>query len=98
MILDSLSIQNKLFREYISLELQLREFDRCRKLYEKFLEFNPSNCTTWIKYCEMETILGDVDRARAIYELAISQHLLDMPEVLWKSYIDFEVGQVCRSE
>lgn len=85
--------KNKLFREYISLELQLREFDRCRKLYEKFLEFNPSNCTTWIKYCEMETILGDTDRARAIYELAVSQSLLDMPEVLWKSYIDFEIMQ-----
>jgi len=83
--------KNKLFREYISMELQLREFDRCRKLYEKFLEFNQSNCTTWIKYCEMETILGDIDRARAIYELAISQTLLDMPEVLWKSYIDFEI-------
>jgi len=85
--------KDKLFREYISLELQLREFDRCRKLYEKFLEFNQSNCTTWIKYCEMEAILGDIDRARAIYELAISQTLLDMPEVLWKSYIDFEVEQ-----
>lgn len=84
--------KNKLFREYISIELQLREFDRCRKLYEKFLEFNPSNCTTWIKYSEMETILGDVDRARGIYELAISQPLLDMPEVLWKAYIDFEIG------
>ncbi|XP_047138151.1 crooked neck-like protein 1 isoform X1 [Hydra vulgaris] len=85
--------KNKLFREYISLELQLREFDRCRKLYEKFLEFNPSNCTTWIKYAEMETILGDIDRARAIYELAICQSLLDMPEVLWKAYIDFEIAQ-----
>lgn len=84
--------KNKLFREYISIELQLREFDRCRKLYEKFLEFNPSNCTTWIKYSEMETILGDIDRARGIYELAISQPLLDMPEVLWKAYIDFEIG------
>jgi len=84
--------KDKLFREYISLELQLREFDRCRKLYEKFLEFNPSNCTTWIKYAEMETILGDIDRARAIYELAISQTMLDMPEVLWKAYIDFEIG------
>lgn len=27
--------KDKLFREYIELELQLREFDRCRKLYEK---------------------------------------------------------------
>ncbi|PNI39499.1 CRNKL1 isoform 5 [Pan troglodytes] len=85
--------KNKLFKVYIELELQLREFDRCRKLYEKFLEFGPENCTSWIKFAELETILGDIDRARAIYELAISQPRLDMPEVLWKSYIDFEIEQ-----
>ncbi|KAI5609422.1 crooked neck-like protein 1, partial [Silurus asotus] len=85
--------KNKLFKGYIELELQLREFDRCRKLYEKYLEYGPENCTTWIKFAELETILGDVERARAIYELAISQPRLDMPEVLWKSYIDFEIEQ-----
>lgn len=63
------------------MELQLREFDRCRKLYEKYLEFNPENCTTWIKFAELETILGDAERARAIFELAIGQPRLDMPEV-----------------
>ena len=41
--------KDKLFRGYIELEIQLREFDRCRLLYEKFLEFGPQNCTTWIK-------------------------------------------------
>uniref|UniRef100_A0A674ES99 Crooked neck-like protein 1 n=1 Tax=Salmo trutta TaxID=8032 RepID=A0A674ES99_SALTR len=85
--------KNKLFKGYIELELQLREFDRCRKLYEKYLEFAPENCTTWIKFSELETILGDTERARAIFELAIGQPRLDMPEVLWKSYIDFEIEQ-----
>ncbi|XP_018922161.2 crooked neck-like protein 1 [Cyprinus carpio] len=85
--------KNKVFKGYIELELQLREFDRCRKLYEKYLEFSPENCTTWIKFAELETILGDSDRARAIFELAIGQPRLDMPEVLWKSYIDFEIEQ-----
>ncbi|KAG8541974.1 hypothetical protein GDO81_027771 [Engystomops pustulosus] len=87
------SPKHKLFKGYIELELQLREFDRCRKLYEKFLEFAPENCTTWIKFAELETILGDTERARAVYELAIGQPRLDMPEVLWKSYIDFEIEQ-----
>ena len=45
------------------------------------------------QYAELETILGDSDRARAIFELAINQPKLDMPEVLWKSYIDFEIEQ-----
>lgn len=44
------------------------------------------------QYTELETILGDVDRARAIYNLAINQPKLDMPEVLWKAFIDFEIG------
>lgn len=35
-------------------------------------------------------MLGDTERARAIFELAISQPALDMPELLWKAYIDFE--------
>lgn len=73
--------KNKLLKGYIELELQLREFDRCRKLYEKYLEFSPENCTTWIKFAELETILGDIDRARGIFELAIGQPRLDMPEV-----------------
>ncbi|XP_076662703.1 pre-mRNA splicing factor crn [Andrena cerasifolii] len=85
--------RDKLYRGYIDLEIQLREFDRCRILYEKFLEFGPENCTTWMKFAELETLLGDVERARAIYELAISQPRLDMPELLWKSYIDFEIAQ-----
>ncbi|ELT94667.1 hypothetical protein CAPTEDRAFT_207252 [Capitella teleta] len=85
--------KDKLFRGYIDLEIQLREFERCRILYEKFLEFSPENCTTWMKYAELETILGDSPRARSIFELAIDQPKLDMPEVLWKAYIDFEIDQ-----
>jgi crooked neck len=85
--------RDKIYRGYIELEIQLREFDRCRILYEKFLEFNSENCITWMKFAELETLLGDTDRARAIYELAINQARLDMPELLWKSFIDFEVSQ-----
>uniref|UniRef100_A0A914CPJ0 Crooked neck protein n=1 Tax=Acrobeloides nanus TaxID=290746 RepID=A0A914CPJ0_9BILA len=85
--------KKKLFANYIDIELQLREFDRCRKLYEKFLEFSPDNSMTWIKFAELENLLGDVERARAIFQVAISQPALDMPEVLWKAYIDFEIEQ-----
>lgn len=83
----------KIFRGYIEMELQLLEFDRCRKLYEKFLEFNFANCNSWIKYAELEVVLGDTDRSRAIFELAINQPMMDMPELLWRAYIDFEMDQ-----
>ena len=72
----------KLFRTYIEIELGFREFDRCRKLYDKFLEYSPSDCNTWCRYAELETMLGDTNRARALYEIAINEEKLDMPEVI----------------
>lgn len=72
--------QNKVFDFYIDVELQLGNVDRCRALYERFLEWAPHNCGAWIKFAELERSLGETDRARAIFELAISQPLLDMPE------------------
>lgn len=80
----------KLFKEYIEMELSLKEFDRCRQLYQKFLEYDPSSCYAWMQYAKLETELGDDDRARAIYEMGVNQSELDMPELLWKSFIDFE--------
>ncbi|KAF7519568.1 hypothetical protein G7054_g13045 [Neopestalotiopsis clavispora] len=85
--------KDKLFRGYVDLEMKLYEFVRCRTLYEKHIEWNSTNCQTWIKFAELEQSLDDLDRARAIYELAIAQDTLDMPELLWKAYIDFEEGE-----
>ncbi|KAK2729911.1 pre-mRNA-splicing factor clf1 [Colletotrichum kahawae] len=82
--------KDKLFQGYIELELKLFEFLRCRTLYEKHIEWNPANCQTWIKFAELERGLDDLDRTRAIFELAVNQMVLDMPELLWKAYIDFE--------
>ena len=47
---------------------QLREFDRCRLLYEKYLEFNPANVYAWIKYAELEKLLEEVRRCACIGE------------------------------
>jgi crooked neck len=82
--------KDKLFKGYIELEIKLFEFVRCRTLYEKHIEWNSANCQAWIKFAELERGLDDLERTRAIFELAISQSVLDMPELLWKAYIDFE--------
>ncbi|TYG62145.1 hypothetical protein ES288_D07G204700v1 [Gossypium darwinii] len=54
--------KDKIFKKYIKIELQLGNIDRCRKLYEKYLE--------WSKYVELERSLAKTERARAIFELA----------------------------
>ncbi|KAH1080335.1 hypothetical protein J1N35_020096 [Gossypium stocksii] len=85
--------KDKIFKKYIEIELQLGNIDRCRKLYEKYLEWAPENCYAWSKYAELERSLAETERARAIFELAITQPALDMPELLWKAYIDFEISE-----
>ncbi|WMV20643.1 hypothetical protein MTR67_014028 [Solanum verrucosum] len=67
--------------------------DRCRKLYEKYLEWSPENCYAWSKFAELERSLYETERARAVFELAIDQPALDIPELLWKAYIDFEISE-----
>ncbi|OWZ22479.1 Pre-mRNA-splicing factor, Crooked neck [Phytophthora megakarya] len=83
--------KKKLFTSYIELELMMGEIDRCRKIYMRFLEFDAQNCETWQKYAMLERQVGEIERARAIYELATKQPVLDMPEMIWKHYIDFEI-------
>ncbi|KAK2810269.1 hypothetical protein Q5P01_000420 [Channa striata] len=89
--------KNKLLKGYIELELQLREFDRCRKLYEKYLEFMPENCTTWIKFAELETILGDVDRAHAFcFSRCLSENTVNkFKEMIPSSFTSTFVKQLC---
>ena len=69
--------------------MNMGEFDRVRTLYQKYLQWAPANCGAWCKYAEVEHGLGELERARAIYELAIEQPVLDMPEVLWKVLSSF---------
>jgi crooked neck len=83
--------KDKIFREYIKMEVILGNIDRARILFEKHLEYNPANAIAWKNYAELENKLGEKNRARAVFELAVNQNTIDMPEVVWKSYLDFEI-------
>ena len=61
------------------------------------MEVFPQNGEAWIAYAEFEAALGEYERAKLIYELAVEGQNgvsvpLDQPENVWKSYIDFEVA------
>ncbi|RKP03807.1 hypothetical protein CXG81DRAFT_5275, partial [Caulochytrium protostelioides] len=85
--------KTKTFQAYIDLELRLREFDRVRTLFQQCLRWQPQRSRTWVQYAQMEDQLNDTDRVRALYAMALAQPVLDMPEVLWKAAIDFEIGE-----
>ncbi|KAG8533229.1 NineTeen Complex (NTC) component [Bacidia gigantensis] len=82
--------KKKLFQGYIEMETKLVELVRCRTLYEKHIEFDPSKPYGWIEFAKFERALDDLERVRAIFELAINQLGLDKPELVWKQYIEFE--------
>ena len=46
-----------------------------------------------MQFADLENTVGEVERARAIYELGVGQEALEVPELLWKNYIDFEIMQ-----
>ena len=86
----------KVFRRYIEIEISLREFDRVRRLYEKFLEFDPSNLKTWIAYAELEQNLDDEERARSIFNILLddANDVISMSDsskvIVIKRFIEFE--------
>lgn len=82
-----------IFAAYTNLELQLVEIDRCRKIQEKFLETFPNSAKAWTSYAQFEAALDETERARAIYQLAVQQENMEMPELVWKAFIEFEISQ-----
>ena len=43
----------------------------------------PENSDVWIEFAEFESQLDEVERARQIFEMAITRPNLDMPEKVW---------------
>lgn len=70
--------------------------ERVRTIYEKFIEIFPNVPRSWIKFAEFEKSLEEYERFRSIFELALKNNMMYMPEVLWMSYIDneFSLGEV----
>ncbi|KAH3679715.1 hypothetical protein WICMUC_000746 [Wickerhamomyces mucosus] len=82
---------SKIFKHYIELEIKLKEFDRVRQLYNKYLENFPENIEIWIKFSQLEYDLNDLDRSRAIYKLGLEIIQDDNGrEKLFDNYIEFE--------
>lgn len=82
----------KIFNEYVNIELQLTEVERCRSILVKFVKTFPDNPNSWIKFAEFEAGLEEYERAEAIFENAI-QIQKEMPELVWKGYIDMQISR-----
>ncbi|KAI5653329.1 hypothetical protein M9H77_30516 [Catharanthus roseus] len=74
--------KDKIFKKYIEIELKLGHIDRCRKLYEKYLEWSPENCYAWSEYAE--EIFEPERRFRELGDVDLVQVKLSK-----KKYIDY---------
>ena len=64
--------KEKIFVEYIALELMLGEVDRCRALYNNYLKAMPHNCKAWAKYADLERSVGETEVCLIVHPLFFS--------------------------
>ncbi|OII74910.1 uncharacterized protein cubi_03041 [Cryptosporidium ubiquitum] len=83
----------KLFDHYIDIEFKLGNFDRCRVLFTKYIEYDPISTDAWIKYMRFEYNLHEIKRVISIAEAAISMPELDSPEIVWQYYIEIMINE-----
>ena len=91
-------VKDSVFLSYLQMEMALGEVDRCRRIFERWLEERSSAVDVWLKFAELEEQLEEVERARRILELAIAQPSLDRPERAWKGYIDMELRSIQQAK
>ena len=77
--------KDSVYLSYLELELLLGEVERCRRIYEKWIEQRSEKAEVWCRYAEMEDRLEEAGAGRSrIMELGVGQGRLDRPERVWK--------------
>ncbi|KAJ9104822.1 hypothetical protein QFC19_003780 [Naganishia cerealis] len=97
--LTSSRAKPKLFRFYIELERKLGEWDRARKLFEKWIETESSNGVQniWLvvkQYVAFEEANREHERCRSLFEfmldLTTRENDVKLKGTVWNLYIEFE--------
>lgn len=78
----------EIFEYYINIEIKLKEFDRARKLYQRYIEYDSLNLDTWYKYIQLEEDLGDEDRARGLFKIILNNEVMDLSLAIRKTVME----------
>lgn len=78
----------KIILAYIDFELKLDDFGRARKLFGILCTNWPQLATTWIAFARFEAKQTELERASALWELALGLDL-DSKDSVWLEYIDY---------
>ena len=80
-----------LWMNYANFELQLKNYDRARSVFERCIDIDYRNVRSWTKYIEMELLNKQYNYARNLYERAVN--LLPKVDQFWLKYIQLETNQ-----
>lgn len=82
-----------MFNIYIKKAAEIYGLPRTRQIYEKAIEVLPENKARemCMRFAEMETKLGEIDRARAIYGHCSQMCDPRITQDFWQTWKDFEV-------
>lgn len=75
--------KRKVFQFYIDLERRWGQWDRCRKLYEKWLLVAPSR-EVLLRYIEFEQSLDEHPRVQGLYAIGVELGL-----GVWRQYVEY---------
>ena len=90
--------KRKILTGYLALENALGEVERVRKLTERGVQLEATAAAAWLRFADLEKSLGETERARAIFDLALAQPVLDSPELVWKTAIGAALHRPRASE
>ncbi|ODV96901.1 hypothetical protein PACTADRAFT_1486 [Pachysolen tannophilus NRRL Y-2460] len=78
------------YKKYIDLELNLKQFDNVRKIYEKFLIIHNDDLTIWFNYINFEIELEEYLRAEKLIEiLLLNPSTMSEKFKIYKFYLNF---------
>eukprot|EP00834_Sanchytrium_tribonematis_P003310 NODE_124_length_17341_cov_0.560028.p2 type:complete len:665 gc:universal NODE_124_length_17341_cov_0.560028:9609-11603(+) len=80
-----------LWINYSTFEMQLKNWDRARSIFERMLDIDYRNLKIWFKYLEMELSNKQFNYARNLLERAVN--LLPKIDNFWLKYIQLEISQ-----
>ncbi|KAF7684129.1 Pre-mRNA-splicing factor clf1 [Astathelohania contejeani] len=82
----AISPLSEIYKNYIEMEYSLKEYDRCRKIYSKYINIGSEE--SWIEYAMFEKNLNEYERSKNVFELALLK--IENTSKLLREYIELE--------
>ncbi|KAL6127504.1 hypothetical protein ACLB2K_070869 [Fragaria x ananassa] len=78
-----------LLNEYIKMEQQLGNVDRCRNIYKKYINLSPQDCVAWIRFAKLEADQGYRGGLNSATQEEIRKHCIQRARMVFERAINY---------